>query len=111
MSEPTAHATVRAVWLAARAAVGLLRARWFAVLIAMVCVQGAVVWSTPLLVALLRWTLRRMSITGVNLDTLDTVVTSPLAVIDHGVERSEEHTSELQSRFDLVCRLPLEETR
>src|SRR5207249_9773043 len=23
-------------------------------------------------------------------------------------ERSEEHTSELQSRFDLVCRLPLE---
>ena len=81
MSEATAHATVRAVWLAARAAVGLLRARWFAVLIAMVCVQGAVVWSMPLLVALLRWTLRRMSITGVNLDTLDTVVTSPLAVI------------------------------
>src|SRR5207249_6809346 len=25
-----------------------------------------------------------------------------------GVLRSEEHTSELQSRFDLVCRLPLE---
>src|SRR5207249_10888408 len=25
-----------------------------------------------------------------------------------GVERSEEHTSELQSRFDLVCRLLLE---
>src|SRR5207249_12227216 len=24
------------------------------------------------------------------------------------VTRSEEHTSELQSRFDLVCRLPLE---
>src|SRR5699024_12726404 len=26
----------------------------------------------------------------------------------HGVPRSEEHTSELQSRFDLVCRLLLE---
>src|SRR6266576_1857324 len=26
----------------------------------------------------------------------------------HGVERSEEHTSELQSRRDLVCRLLLE---
>src|SRR5437868_10228880 len=26
----------------------------------------------------------------------------------HEVERSEEHTSELQSRFDLVCRLLLE---
>src|SRR5699024_11430037 len=25
-----------------------------------------------------------------------------------GVERSEEHTSELQSRFDIVCRLLLE---
>src|SRR5699024_12826685 len=26
----------------------------------------------------------------------------------HARGRSEEHTSELQSRFDLVCRLPLE---
>src|SRR5699024_11625253 len=29
----------------------------------------------------------------------------------HGFHRSEEHTSELQSRFDLVCRLLLEKTR
>src|SRR5699024_12536682 len=28
--------------------------------------------------------------------------------LDHRVVRSEEHTSELQSRFDLVCRLLLE---
>src|SRR5437868_12071528 len=28
--------------------------------------------------------------------------------IDEGATRSEEHTSELQSRFDLVCRLLLE---
>src|SRR5699024_11515806 len=26
----------------------------------------------------------------------------------HGIDRSEEHTSELQSRIDLVCRLQLE---
>src|SRR5207249_5022523 len=28
-----------------------------------------------------------------------------------GVQRSEEHTSELQSRFDLVCRLLLEKKK
>src|SRR5699024_214005 len=36
---------------------------------------------------------------------LDTVDQPASAIIDH---RSEEHTSELQSRFDLVCRLLLE---
>src|SRR5207249_8660367 len=30
------------------------------------------------------------------------------AVLDDSMKRSEEHTSELQSRFDLVCRLLLE---
>src|SRR2546429_2271981 len=29
----------------------------------------------------------------------------------HGVPRSEEHTSELQSRLHLVCRLPLEKKK
>src|SRR5699024_12152331 len=29
----------------------------------------------------------------------------------HGLPRSEEHTSELQSRFDLVCRLLLEKKK
>src|SRR5699024_11555699 len=33
----------------------------------------------------------------------------PLTVRDNG--RSEEHTSELQSRFDLVCRLLLEKKK
>src|SRR5437868_14990222 len=28
-----------------------------------------------------------------------------------GIQRSEEHTSELQSRFDLVCRLLLEKKK
>src|SRR5207249_7618857 len=33
------------------------------------------------------------------------------AVHEEGVARSEEHTSELQSRFDLVCRLLLEKKK
>src|SRR5215471_19373293 len=32
-------------------------------------------------------------------------------VVDSGVQRSEEHTSELQSRRDLVCRLLLEKKK
>src|SRR5437868_9633947 len=35
----------------------------------------------------------------------------PLQPLDGGVRRSEEHTSELQSRFDLVCRLLLEKKK
>src|SRR5207249_10887292 len=31
--------------------------------------------------------------------------------IEHAILRSEEHTSELQSRFDLVCRLLLEKKK
>src|SRR5699024_12718279 len=34
---------------------------------------------------------------------------TPLPVVGH--HRSEEHTSELQSRFDLVCRLLLEKKK
>src|SRR5699024_5409999 len=33
------------------------------------------------------------------------------AAVDHPELRSEEHTSELQSRFDLVCRLLLEKKK
>src|SRR5699024_12091430 len=32
---------------------------------------------------------------------------NPIGIVTEEI-RSEEHTSELQSRFDLVCRLPLE---
>src|SRR2546428_6064733 len=35
----------------------------------------------------------------------------PLLEIDDTVQRSEEHTSELQSRSDLVCRLLLEKKK
>src|SRR5437868_12547601 len=37
---------------------------------------------------------------------------SPIPIAaDESVQRSEEHTSELQSRFDLVCRVLLEKTK
>src|SRR5699024_11814948 len=34
-----------------------------------------------------------------------------MRIIDYTCDRSEEHTSELQSRFDLVCRLLLEKKK
>src|SRR5207249_695536 len=39
---------------------------------------------------------------------LDRLAEEGLAVVKVSARRSEEHTSELQSRFDLVCRLLLE---
>src|SRR5437868_10361445 len=41
------------------------------------------------------------------LDVVGQAVVAPLRE-GEGLRRSEEHTSELQSRFDLVCRLLLE---
>src|SRR5207249_9858952 len=47
----------------------------------------------------------------------ETVTAVVRRLTDHGIgglpvlERSEEHTSELQSRFDLVCRLLLEKKK
>src|SRR5699024_11408600 len=38
-------------------------------------------------------------------------ISKPIAVIRSSGARSEEHTSELQSRFDLVCRLLLEKKK
>src|SRR5690606_39704663 len=38
-------------------------------------------------------------------------VTDSPAIDENGFVRSEEHTSELQSREKLVCRLPLENTK
>src|SRR5699024_12687346 len=37
-------------------------------------------------------------------------ITFPLLLQGHIQNRSEEHTSELQSRFDIVCRLLLDTT-
>src|SRR2546429_3427177 len=38
----------------------------------------------------------------------DEVLNTPAPTLLHGLDRSEEHTSELQSRLHLVCRLLLE---
>ena len=35
----------------------------------------------------------------------------PAVLLDNGIQRSEEHTSELQSRINLVCRLLLEKKK
>src|SRR5699024_11363654 len=39
------------------------------------------------------------------------IATAPAPCVGSPGERSEEHTSELQSRFDLVCRLLLEKKK
>lgn len=66
---------------ALRTAVALLRARYVAVLIAMMCVQGAFVWTMPLLAALVRGTLHGLGIGGVNMYSLDAVIASPVALL------------------------------
>src|SRR5699024_11873948 len=52
----------------------------------------------------LRWAVEQAGMPEVHLKS------AALAVLHHlnSSDRSEEHTSELQSRFDLVCRLLLE---
>src|SRR2546428_13700021 len=42
---------------------------------------------------------------------LDPLLQRRPGVMDEGLHRSEEHTSELQSRSDLVCRLLLEKKK
>src|SRR6267143_6573030 len=39
------------------------------------------------------------------------ILTLPSTVVPHRTTRSEEHTSELQSQFHLVCRLLLEKKK
>src|SRR6266513_4219773 len=45
------------------------------------------------------------------LDRVHAGVALDAVMVRHVAERSEEHTSELQSRFDLVCRLLLEKKK
>src|SRR5699024_11226767 len=47
-------------------------------------------------------------LTAIETDVQELKYDSTVTVADEDVARSEEHTSELQSRFDLVCRLLLE---
>src|SRR5699024_11621914 len=46
-------------------------------------------------------------------EVMKKIIRSKSAIMDKGIDkgRSEEHTSELQSRFDLVCRLLLEKKK
>lgn len=66
---------------ALRTALRLVRTRWLAVAVTMLGIQGALLWTMPLLTALVRWTLQHLGVSGVNLYTMDTVVTSPLALL------------------------------
>lgn len=81
MSNEVARGTPATIWGALRTAATLLGARWIAVVVAMLCVQGALVWTMPLLTALARWTLHRIGVNGVNPYTLDAVGTSPPAML------------------------------
>src|SRR5699024_1755708 len=49
-------------------------------------------------------------ISGVDIKSIVHTLTT-FSGIKHRLQRSEEHTSELQSRFDLVCRLLLEKKK
>lgn len=80
-TELAPRSTRATVGRALRTATGLFRARWVAVLVSILCVQGALMWTMPLLVALVRWTLRNIGVDGVNPYTLGAVVTSPLAML------------------------------
>src|SRR5699024_11908376 len=77
--------TVRAVRSTARQALvtasKLFRPRGVAIVVARVCVQGALIWVIPLLTSAARWALRHIGISGVNLYTVDVVATSPLAAL------------------------------
>src|SRR5699024_11844222 len=46
----------------------------------------------------------------INMDTFQKSTKNKILIVDD-VYRSEEHTSELQSRFDIVCRLLLEKKK
>src|SRR5437868_10489920 len=52
-----------------------------------------------------------LSAAGFAVGSLHPLVSVSDARAGERVERSEEHTSELQSRFDLVCRLLLEKKK
>src|SRR5699024_12460740 len=65
--------------------------------------------SLKLLLSGLRRTKRlKQSITKTNRSVSPQTKNAGIPIVAEAISRSEEHTSELQSRFDLVCRLLLE---
>lgn len=81
LTSEVTRSTRGTLWAALRTATTMLRTRWGAVLVAMVCVQGAFIWTMPLLASLVRWTLRDIGVDGVNPATLEEVFASPLALL------------------------------
>src|SRR2546422_5953292 len=55
--------------------------------------------------------LRLNTALGVMISDKETQMTAGMLIVAHAEERSEEHTSELQSRLHLVCRLLLEKKK
>src|SRR5207249_11828764 len=80
----------------------LFRSRTVAFVVMVVCVVGLATSAYWLFLPLAYGFIARV-LSGPRL--------SPLARLATAVVRSEEHTSELQSRFDLVCRLLLEKKK
>src|SRR5438067_10734992 len=67
--------------------------------------RGSAAYTIPKIDVLIAATMRSQP--GIALGIVAAISTSILGI----VYRSEEHTSELQSRFDLVCRLLLEKKK
>src|SRR5699024_12092635 len=64
--------------------------------------------TSPIKVELLKLAVVCIALSAFGCATTANATSSQLAIVLSATPRSEEHTSELQSRFDLVCRLLLE---
>src|SRR6202046_5919013 len=77
------------------------------------CTTGTTIWlfffNDPATTEIYTLSLHdALPISSTHFDTTPWAVVSPLTGLTRTMIRSEEHTSELQSRFDLVCRLLLD---
>src|SRR5699024_11897246 len=91
------------VWVISRPALPVLLIFGTSSLLATALFAEAAAWAQAAL--LRRWT------DVAREDALETRISRLLTTRRGVVLRSEEHTSELQSRFDLVCRLLLEKKK
>ena len=81
MSTKVPNGTRVTIARAVAIAVKLLRAHRFAVIVGMLCIQGALVWTLPLMTALLRGALHIVGVRGINQDTIGEVATSPAVLL------------------------------
>src|SRR5688572_32304403 len=76
------------------------------------CVWAAITWPSPLVVAAQMMTVKvSFSLLARSIASLSDSVNRPVAESGARRSRSEEHTSELQSQSNLVCRLLLEKKK